>query len=58
MTTTAEDQLTIQKTTSITTDQWKQKQELAKPGRYYGDGGTIHSTGEVNVELDGDGHVD
>jgi hypothetical protein len=30
---------------------FQQKQELAAPARYYGDGGTIHQTGEVNVEL-------
>lgn len=28
-----------------------QKQKLAKPSRYYGDGGTIHHTTAVNVEL-------
>lgn len=31
-------------------DRWRRKQELAKPSRYYGDGGTIHSSGELDVE--------
>lgn len=30
---------------------WQRKQELAAPARYYGDGGTIHSTGTVDVEV-------
>lgn len=30
---------------------WKQKQELAAPSRYYGDGGTIHGSGELDVEV-------
>lgn len=33
------------------------KQVFAKPSRYYGDGGTIHSSGEVNVEIDQKGKV-
>lgn len=36
---------------------WKLKQELAKPGMYYGNGGTIHGTGWVDVETDKDGNV-
>jgi len=32
-------------------NRWKLKQKLAKPGRFYGDGGTIHHTGYVDVEL-------
>lgn len=38
---------------------FQRKQALAREGgsRYYGDGGTIHQTGEVNVELDKDGKV-
>ena len=36
---------------------FQRKQELARPGRYYGDGGTIHSTGLVNVEVDANGRV-
>lgn len=36
---------------------FQRKQALAKPGRYYGDGGTIHSTGVVNVEVDTNGRV-
>lgn len=37
--------------------QWERKQELAAPGRYYGDGGTIHHTKYVDVEVDRNGHV-
>jgi hypothetical protein len=33
------------------------KQRLAAPGRYYGNGGTIHSTGHVDVETDKAGNV-
>ena len=29
---------------------WQKKQDLASPARYYGDGGTIHATGFVDVE--------
>ena len=36
---------------------WWAKQKLAKPGRFYGDGGTIHSTGYVDVEVDDKGQV-
>jgi len=36
---------------------WQRKQKLAKPGRYYGDGGTIHHTGYVDVDVDRNGHV-
>lgn len=36
---------------------WQLKQELAKPSRYYGDGGTIHSSGQVDVEVDANGQV-
>lgn len=32
---------------------WQRKQNLASPARYYGDGGTIHSTGTVDIELSG-----
>ena len=35
---------------------WQRKQDLAKPARYYGDGGTIHSSGTVDVEIS-DGQV-
>lgn len=34
----------------ISKDRWARKQELAAPSRYYGDGGTIHSTGYLDVE--------
>lgn len=30
---------------------WNRKQRLASPGRYYGDGGTIHHTGYLDVEV-------
>lgn len=38
---------------------FRRKNDLAEKtgGRYYGDGGTIHQTGEVNVELDENGQV-
>lgn len=37
--------------------QWRLKQRLAGPGRYYGDGGTIHHTGHLDVGVDADGRV-
>jgi hypothetical protein len=37
--------------------QWRLKQRVAAPGRYYGDGGTIHSTGYVDVGVDSNGQV-
>lgn len=33
------------------------KQDLAAPSRYYGDGGTIHGTGHVDVLVNKDGVV-
>jgi hypothetical protein len=38
---------------------WRRKQSAAKQtgARYYGDGGTIHSTTNVNVEIDSSGNV-
>jgi hypothetical protein len=30
---------------------WRRKQELAAPSRYYGDGGTIHNTGALDIEV-------
>ena len=37
---------------------WRLKQRLAGPGhRYYGDGGTLHSSGELDVCTDRDGNV-
>jgi hypothetical protein len=30
---------------------WRLKQLLARPARYYGNGGTVHSTGHVDVEV-------
>lgn len=38
-------------------DGWTLKQQLAAPGRYYGDGGTIHGSTWLDVEVDGDGQV-
>lgn len=29
---------------------WRLKQRLARPSRYYGDGGTIHRTGHLSIE--------
>jgi hypothetical protein len=33
-------------------DRWAIRQAIAEPSRYYGASGTIHQTGEVNVEVD------
>lgn len=30
---------------------WKLKQMLARPSRYYGNGGTMHRTDYLNIEL-------
>jgi hypothetical protein len=30
---------------------WWARQRLAGQGRYYGDGGTIHATGTIDVEI-------
>jgi len=30
---------------------WEKKQAFAKPSRYYGDGGTIHSTNHLDIEV-------
>lgn len=38
-------------------DRWRQKQELASPSRFYGDGGTIHGTTQLDVEVDKHGTV-
>lgn len=35
---------------SLFRSRWQKKQDLASPARYYGDGGTIHSTGFLDVE--------
>lgn len=32
-------------------DRWNRKQRLAAPSRFYGDGGTIHDTGWLDVEV-------
>jgi hypothetical protein len=32
-------------------DVWQAKQALAHPSRYYGEGGTIHGTTELDVEI-------
>ena len=36
---------------------WNRLQRAAKPGRFYGDGGTIHSSTWVDVEVDRQGRV-
>ena len=36
---------------------WWARQKVASPARYYGDGGTIHSTTHLDVEVDDDGLV-
>lgn len=38
------------------TKRWLKKQKLAAPSRYYGDGGTIHSSNHLDVETK-DGRV-
>jgi hypothetical protein len=38
-------------------DLFAQKQALAAPARYYGDGGTIHGTTWLDVEVDDAGRV-
>jgi hypothetical protein len=38
-------------------ERWALHQALAGAGRFYGDGGTIHSTGTVDVEVGKDGRV-
>lgn len=38
-------------------DEWVLKQALAAPSSYYGNGGTIHSTTELDVETDSAGRV-
>lgn len=38
-------------------ERWHLKQLLAAPGRFYGDGGTIHSTDMLDVCVDDDGDV-
>jgi hypothetical protein len=36
---------------------WAAKQALAYPSRYYGEGGTIHGTTHLDVEVDATGRV-
>lgn len=36
---------------------WRLKQRAARPGRYYGDGGTIHASTALDVETTQDGRV-
>jgi hypothetical protein len=36
---------------------WAAKQSLAAPARYYGEGGTLHGTTELDVETDATGRV-
>ncbi|MBM0257370.1 hypothetical protein [Micromonospora sp. 4G55] len=38
-------------------DTWDMKQALAAPGRFYGDGGTIHGSTWLDVEVDDAGTV-
>ena len=40
----------FRKTEAETETGWQLKQRAARPGRYYGDGGTIHSTNHLDVE--------
>lgn len=39
-----------------TDSRWLDKQALAAPSRFYGDGGTVHSSGVLDVEIH-DGRV-
>lgn len=36
---------------------WQAKQKLAAPSRFYGNGGTIHGNGTLDIVKDKDGHV-
>jgi hypothetical protein len=36
---------------------WEKKQELAAPNKFYGDGGTIHHSGTIDIDVDANGHV-
>ena len=38
-------------------ERWALKQELSSPSRYYGDGGTIHSTNALDIDTDAGGNV-
>lgn len=38
------------KSDKVPEDPWDLKQRAAAPGRYYGDGGTIHQTTRLDVE--------
>jgi hypothetical protein len=37
---------------------WHQKQNLAAPSRYYGNGGTIHHEGRVDIGVNSHGRVE
>lgn len=41
----------------LTDEVWAGKQALAAPSRYYGDGGTWHTTTRLDVEVDEHGRV-
>jgi hypothetical protein len=36
---------------------WQRKQKAVAPDRYYGDGGTIHASGTIDIQVDADGRV-
>lgn len=36
---------------------FQKKQELAAPSSYYGNGGTIHHSGTIDIDVDKSGHV-
>lgn len=38
-------------------ERWALKQVLAEPSRYYGDGGTIHHTTQLDIDTDTNGNV-
>jgi hypothetical protein len=38
-------------------DRFQRMTRAAKPDKYYGDGGTIHRTTHIDIEVDPDGYV-
>ena len=43
--------LTTPSEPDVANETWRQKQMLASPSRYYGDGGTIHGSTDLDVEV-------
>lgn len=42
---------------TLTTSDWQRKQDLAAPSRYYGDGGTIHGSHTIDIQINEHGNV-